>query len=111
MCKSKGPQAGCFVEHSGYGNMDRSSDISKHGCLELLPSNDRHICLEFARASAFNAHQQRSSSVSAASSLANQNPRLASSFKTHNKTILCCLDDMCNYVKTIFDDNTSGGNH
>uniref|UniRef100_A0A834R6P9 Uncharacterized protein n=1 Tax=Sarcoptes scabiei TaxID=52283 RepID=A0A834R6P9_SARSC len=109
MCKSKGPQAGCFVEHSGYGNMDRSSDISKHGCLELLPSNDRHICLEFARASAFNAHQQRSSSVSAASSLANQNPRLASSFKTHNKTILCCLDDMCNYVKTIFDDNTSGG--
>lgn len=48
MCKSTGPQAACFVEHSGFVNVHRSSDISRHGCIEMLPIEERTPCLDQA---------------------------------------------------------------
>lgn len=98
MCKSNGPQAGCFVEHSGY--MDRSSDISRHGCIDMLPIEVRVSCLERAVANSMrtrNVHHRH-----LAHRVGHNQP---GPVRTHNKSITCCIDDMCNYVKTISDDN------
>lgn len=112
MCKSKGQQAGCFVEHSGFGNMDRSSDISRHGCIEMLPNDQRVSCLELALAirsshhHSISNHHRNHHHIHIHRQQQPNNHQISSNFRrTHNKTITCCLDDMCNYVKTIIDDS------
>jgi hypothetical protein len=83
MCKSTGASAACFLEHSGYVNVDGRSDISRHGCIELLPQQMRDMCAK-------NLHQ----------------PLQHHSHHNHrhhnqNQSIICCSEDMCNYVKNV----------
>ena len=96
MCKSRGPQAACFVEHSGFMNVDRSSDISRHGCIEMLPIEERTPCLDQAL--------ETFASQNGGSVRAGHAHRHHKSGQNHGKSITCCLDDMCNYVKTIIKD-------
>ena len=79
MCKSTGASAACFLEHSGY--VDGRSDISRHGCIELLPLQMRDMCAK-------NQHQP----------MAHHNHH---NHRHHNQnqSIMCCTEDMCNYVK------------
>ena len=114
MCKSTGPQAACFVEHSGFVNLDRSSDISQHGCIEMLPIEQRTPCLEQALATF--ASQQQQQHYSHGSSEHNHNSTSLQQQRNNlrpqqNKSIMCCLDDMCNYVKSIIDENGSNNNN
>jgi len=80
MCKSSGASAACFLEHSGYANVDVTSDISRqHGCIELLPPHMRDMCEKDLQ---YNHNNQPN--------------------RYHaNKTIICCSEDMCNYVKNV----------
>ncbi|KAH9391004.1 hypothetical protein TYRP_006594 [Tyrophagus putrescentiae] len=110
MCKSTGPQAACFVEHSNFVNAGRSSsDISRHGCIEMLPIGQRTPCLTqaldvFASQNAGYAVPQRTG----AHHHGTGHRHLLDGGRHHGhrsadhqqKSTTCCLDDMCNYVKT-----------
>ncbi|KAH9417318.1 hypothetical protein DERP_007315 [Dermatophagoides pteronyssinus] len=135
MCKSKGnhQQAGCYVEHTNsFNNMmnDRSSDISRHGCIEMLSNDQRIPCMELALAlrsslshhhnhnhNHHSNHHRHHSSIHIHQPMTtttnnNNNHNNHPIHRKHNKTITCCLDDMCNYVKTINDDtNNDSDNH
>ncbi|KAJ6224189.1 hypothetical protein RDWZM_002734 [Blomia tropicalis] len=108
MCKSTGPQAACFVEHSGFLNVDRSSDISRHGCIEMLPVEERTPCLDLALAN-FASQNGGNHNVHTRHQMHAGHRKLSHNIGSHNlrsshKSIMCCLDDMCNYVKTIVED-------
>lgn len=101
MCKSNGPQAGCFVEHSAY--LNGAGGISRHGCIEMLPPEERVQCLERAVENSLqsrNAHQRGG----------HGRRHQIINTQANNKSIVCCLDDgLCNYVKPIITDD-SGSN-
>jgi hypothetical protein len=80
MCKSTGASAACFLEHSGYVNVDGISDISRHGCIELLPPQMRDMCVKNLNLPPHH-HSHR--------------------HHNNNQSIICCSEDMCNYVKNI----------
>jgi len=88
MCKSTGASAACYSEQPVDVNVDgiSSSDhISRHGCIEL-PQQLRDMCVKPLP----------------------QSPPLQSHHNHHNhrhhnsnQSIICCFEDMCNYVKNI----------
>lgn len=98
MCKSTGPQAACFLEHSNFVNAGRSSsDISRHGCIEMLPIEQRTPCLD----QALDAFASQNAGYGTHHS-SNNHRHVHHGHRSgdQQKSTTCCLDDMCNYVKT-----------
>ena len=107
MCKSIGESAAC------YSSVDGISEISRHGCIELLPLHMKDICYrqQQQQQQQQQEHQQQQQEHQQQHHHHNHNhhnhhnhQHNNSNNHTPNRNLRCCSEDMCNYVRT--NDNT-----
>ncbi|XP_054168957.1 BMP and activin membrane-bound inhibitor homolog [Oppia nitens] len=112
MCKSTGASAACFSEVTSNVNNDAISEqISRHGCIELLAPHMRHMCIHHNSVSTAGIAVDTGTplQILEAPTLAghSHNQLHHNHHRNHNHhnnnnnvTIVCCFEDMCNYVKS-----------